>query len=146
MRSPPSRWVAPVRWETPSITNRRSGCSSMRAPMRWRRRASSTTSGSTAAFSRMVRPSATAAVMSTVSVAPTLGKGRAKWAPWRRRALASSPSSVSSTSAPNWRSACTWKSTGRDPMRSPPTRGTNASPMRCSSGPTMRIGTRLRPV
>ena len=31
-------------------------------------------------------------------------------------------------------------------MGSPPTSGTNASPVRCSSGPSIRIGIRLRPV
>jgi len=38
-----------------------------------------------------------------------------------------------------------WKSTGRVPMRSPPTKGTKASPVRCSSGPSSRIGIRLSP-
>ena len=51
-----------------------------------------------------------------------------------------------STSAPSARKAETWKSTGRRPIRSPPTSGTNASPVRCSSGPIIRIGIRLSPV
>ena len=47
---------------------------------------------------------------------------------------------------PGPRRASMWKSTGRLPIWSPPTSGTNASPMRCSSGPSSRIGMRLRPL
>ncbi len=43
-------------------------------------------------------------------------------------------------------SAPMWKSTGRWPIRSPPTRGTNASWLRASSGPSSRMGMRLSPV
>ena len=57
-RSPSSRVVAPCRCSTPSMTKRRPGDSSMRAPMRWRNRASSMISGSVAAFLSTVRPSA----------------------------------------------------------------------------------------
>ena len=39
----------------------------------------------------------------------------------------------------------TWKSTGRSPMRQPPTSGTLASPTRFSSGPMKRIGMRFTP-
>jgi hypothetical protein len=56
------------------------------------------------------------------------------------------PPGPASTSAPSARSAATWKSTGRRPIGSPPTSGTNASPVRCSNGPSMRIGIRFRPV
>jgi hypothetical protein len=67
-------------------------------------------------------------------------------APYSRDARAVIPAGPASTSAPSARSAATWKSTGRRPMGSPPTSGTNASPVRCSSGPSMRIGIRFRPV
>ena len=56
------------------------------------------------------------------------------------------PAGPASTSAPSARSAATWKSTGRRPIGSPPTSGTNASPVRCSSGPSMRMGIRFSPV
>ena len=55
------------------------------------------------------------------------------------------PCGCTSTSAPICCSALTWKSTGRRPIRSPPTRGTKASWARCSSGPSRRIGMRFRP-
>ena len=56
------------------------------------------------------------------------------------------PSSVSVISAPMARSDATWKSVGRRPILSPPTNGTNASPLRWRAGPSMRMGMRLRPV
>ena len=55
------------------------------------------------------------------------------------------PCGCTSTSAPICWRALTWKSTGRRPMRSPPTSGTKASWARWSSGPSSRIGMRLRP-
>ena len=55
------------------------------------------------------------------------------------------PWGCTSTSAPICWRALTWKSTGRRPMRSPPTSGTKASWARWSSGPSSRIGMRLRP-
>ena len=54
---------------------------SMRAPQARRKRARSTTSGSRAAFSRMVSPSASAAAMSRFSVPPTVGKSKWMCAP-----------------------------------------------------------------
>jgi hypothetical protein len=56
------------------------------------------------------------------------------------------PAGPASISAPRARKADTWKSTGRRPIGSPPTSGTNASPVRCSSGPSIRIGIRFSPV
>ena len=67
-------------------------------------------------------------------------------APLRRLQRARMPSLVTSTSAPRASRVCTWKSTGRRPMRSPPTMGTNASPVRCSSGPSSSTGIRLSPL
>ena len=125
---------------------RRSGLSSMCAPIRCRNSASSTTSGSVAALRSTVFPSASTAVSRTVSVAPTLGYGRSMRAPYSRDARAMMPAGPASTSAPSARSAATWKSTGRRPIGSPPTSGTNASPVRCSSGPSIRIGIRFSPV
>ena len=43
------------------------------------------------------------------------------------------------------RKPSTWYSTGRSPMRQPPTRGTVASPTRLSNGPIIRMGMRLTP-
>ena len=63
-----------------------------------------------------------------------------------RDARAVIPSGPASISAPSARNAATWKSTGRRPIGSPPTSGTNASPVRCSSGPSIRIGIRFSPV
>ena len=118
----------------------------MCAPIRCRNSASSTTSGSVAAPRSTVLPSAMTAESSTVSVAPTLGYGRSIRAPYNFDARAVIPAGPVSMSAPSARSAATWKSTGRRPMGSPPTSGTNASPVRCSSGPSIRIGIRFSPV
>jgi hypothetical protein len=72
-RSPASHRDAPRSLGTPSMMIRRSGLSSMCAPIRCRNSASSTTSGSVAALRSTVLPSASTAESSTVSVAPTLG-------------------------------------------------------------------------
>src|SRR3546814_9797799 len=56
----------------------------MWAPIRCRKSASSTTSGSVAALAITVRPSASTADSSTVSVAPTEGYGSVILAPRRR--------------------------------------------------------------
>ena len=79
-------------------------------------------------------------------MAPTDGYGSVIRVPRSRPAMrAVIPWGCTSTSAPICCRALTWKSTGRRPMRSPPTRGTNASCARWSSGPSSRIGMRLRP-
>ena len=105
------------------------------------------TSGSVAALRSTVRPSASTAVSSTVSVAPTLGYGSSIRAPTSRVALAAMPvGAAPRPRRPNARSASMWKSTGRRPIGSPPTSGTNASPARCSSGPIIRIGMRFSPL
>ncbi|GAA3146898.1 hypothetical protein GCM10020001_082750 [Nonomuraea salmonea] len=88
MRSPVSQVEAPRRRSTPSMTILRSGDSSIRAPIRCRNSASSTTSGSVAAFFSTVLPSASTADISTVSVAPTLGYGSSMRVPCSRPALA----------------------------------------------------------
>ncbi len=90
------------------MTIRRSGLSSMWAPIRCRNSASSTTSGSVAAFRSTVFPSASTADSRTVSVAPTLGYGRSMRVPWSRVARAVIPAGPSSISAPSARSAATW--------------------------------------
>ncbi len=114
--------------------------------MRWRNRASSTTSGSVAALWITVRPSASTAESMTVSVAPTDGYGRVMRVPLRRPTIrAVIPWGCTSISAPICCRAATWKSTGRRPIRSPPTRGTKASWARWRSGPSSRIGMRFRP-
>ena len=55
------------------MTMRRSGASSIRAPIRCSSSASSSTSGSVAALRITVLPSAMAPLSRAVSVAPTLG-------------------------------------------------------------------------
>src|SRR3546814_5621946 len=83
----------------------------MWAPIRCRKSASSTTSGSVAALAITVRPSASTADSSTVSVAPTEGYGSVILAPRRRPDIrAVIPWGCTSISAPICCRADTWKS------------------------------------
>ena len=119
----------------------------MIAPIFCRMLMRSMISGSIAAPESSVMPSASTAVSSTCSVAPTLGYGSAIFAPVQavRAPTSGCRSGSFSTMAPNLRSTSRWKSMGRSPMRQPPRSGMNASPRRCSSGPQNRIGMRLEP-
>ena len=74
MRSPTTRCSTGCSASTPSTVSVGEPPPSMRAPMPLRKSTRSTISGSRAAFSMTVVPSATTAAMSRFSVAPTLGK------------------------------------------------------------------------
>ncbi len=94
----------------------------------------SSISGSTAALDNSVTPSASTAVSSTCSVAPTDGYGSRIFVP-RSRCGASRycPSARFSMVAPNCRSTSKWKSMGRPPMSQPPRPGMNAWPRRLAA-------------
>ena len=122
----------------------------------------STTSGSAAAFATIVSPSASAAATTALSVAPTLGyRARKAPAPRSRGRFASprsppprflspppsprlvalaitTPSGVTSTSAPRASNAARWRSTGRAPMAHPPGRGMRTLPRRPRMGPAAK--------
>ena len=76
MRSGITVWETPSSFLTPSIRMILVPAPLMLAPMELRNVTRSTISGSSAAFSMTVRPSAVAAAIRIFSVAPTLGKSR----------------------------------------------------------------------
>ena len=83
MRSGMMRYSHPLREETPSMVMMEVPWPVILAPMALRKLARSTTSGSRAAFSMTVTPSAREAAMSRFSVPPTVGKSRVILAPLR---------------------------------------------------------------
>ena len=89
MRSGMMRCRAPPSSGTPSISMRSVPAPSMRAPMAARSRARSATSGSRAAFSSTVVPSASAAAIMRFSVPVTVTRSVVMRAPLSRLARAS---------------------------------------------------------
>ena len=85
-------------------------------------------SGSTAALRMTVVPSARTEDSRALSVAPTLGYGRSISVPLSRVAVARQQSASKVIVAPSCCSAPTWKSSGRAPISSPPSSGTDARP------------------
>ena len=83
MRSGSTAWRAPLSLATPSTTMRRVPAPEMRAPILLRQSATSTISGSQAAFSMTVVPSASDAAMIAVWVPPTVTLGKTISAPRR---------------------------------------------------------------
>ena len=96
MRSAMMRWLAPCRRSTPRITSRSVPAPSICAPMATSTLARSTTSGSRAAFSRMVSPSARQAAIIRFSVPVTVTMSVTMRAPFSRVARATTkPCSIS---------------------------------------------------
>ncbi len=116
---------------------------SILAPSALRQSARSVTSGSIAAFSSTVVPSARVAAAITFSVPVTVTMSKTKRAPFNRAARALMKPFSTLISAP---SACRplmcW-STGREPIAQPPGSETSAAPWRASSGPSTRIEARM---
>ena len=92
-------------------------------------------SGSFAAFSIKVVPSASDAAIIKFSVAPTDGKSSVIVAPLSRPAVAVTAPPLSSMSAPIFASPLRWKSSGRLPRSQPPGSGMTARPHLAVSGP-----------
>ena len=88
-RSGMIRWRAPPSSGTPSISMRSVPAPWIRAPIAVSRRARSGISGSRAAFSRMVVPSARAAAIMRFSVPVTVTRSKTIRAPLSRAARAS---------------------------------------------------------
>ena len=114
------------------------------APHVLRQLARSTISGSIAALSIMVVPSASTAAIIRFSVAPTDTISMLIWAPFRRPELRALmyPSSTS-TSAPKASMPFKCRSTGRLPIAQPPGKETLASPYLVSKGPNTKIEARM---
>jgi hypothetical protein len=114
-----------------------------RAPMRFNMAARSATSGSRAAFSMTVVPSASTAAISSVSVAVWLGNSSTMRAPTRRSARASTKPWSTSSLAPSSSRPRRWKSIERTPNLSPPGIDTRARPRRPTSGPSTTMEARI---
>jgi hypothetical protein len=108
----------------------------------------STISGSRAALSISVRPSASTAAISRFSVAPTLGKSSQIVAPCRRPVAAGAVAITNpcspEMSAPIRCRPSTCMSKPREPIASPPGWATRTCPRRASSGPSTQIEARRR--
>ena len=105
--------------------------------------ARSTTSGSRAAFSMTVSPSARQAAIIRFSVPVTVTMSVTMRAPLSRLARATTkPASMSICAPIACRPLICW-STGRWPMAQPPGSDTLASPKRASSGPSTRMEARM---
>ena len=113
------------------------------APQAFKKRQSSPISGSLAAPSRTVSPSARTAAATTFSVAPTLGNGRPMTAPLRRDTFAVTTPSRSSKQTPICSSACRCRSMGRSPMEQPPGLENSTCPTRPSNGPRSMMEERI---
>ena len=133
---------------TPSITMRRVPAPEIFAPIELRKFARSSTSGSAAADSMMVMPSASVAAIMTLSVPSTVGPcvPRKSISAPRKPFFAVSKMLPPSTStlAPRASSPRKWRSTGRSPITQPPGSETTARPLRASSGPITQIDARMR--
>ena len=81
MRSAMMAYSVPRRLLTPLMRMVLLPWPSICAPQEMRKLARSTTSGSRAAFSSVVSPSASTAAMSRFSVPPTVGMSKVMWAP-----------------------------------------------------------------
>ncbi|CFN70142.1 Uncharacterised protein [Bordetella pertussis] len=143
MRSAMTSWRAPCSRATPSTTMRSVPWPWMRAPILMSSSARSTTSGSRAAFSSTVWPSASTAAISRFSVPVTVTMSVRIEAPFRRVARATTKPCSISISAPSAASPLMCWSTGRWPIAQPPGRLTRAWPKRASSGPSTRIEARM---
>ena len=138
-------WVVPCRRDTPSITMVELPAPEMRAPILFRQSATSAISGSRAAFSITVWPSAKAAAISATCVPLTVTFGNTMSVPFSPLgALANtSPPSIA-IATPSRSSAISSRSTGRVPMAQPPGIETRASPKRAISGAITQKLARIR--
>ena len=146
MRSATVRWSAAFSdpRSTPLTTMRDVPMPLMSAPMSTSRSHMSTTSGSRAALSIVVVPSANTAAVTMFSVAPTLGNENAMSAPCSRSAVACTSPWANLNDAPIASRPATCMSIGRAPKSSPPGIDRRTSPQRVSSGPSTLIDARIR--
>ena len=147
IRSGMMEWLAPFKADTPSITKRSLPIPEIFAPIFTKSSAKSDTSGSRAAFSSTVVPSAKQAAMSKFSVPVTVIMSVRIALPCKRGL----PSAILATINPLriWipapialRPLICW-STGRAPIAQPPGNDTVARPIRASNGPNTKIDARI---
>ncbi len=143
MRSGSTRCSAPPSRSTPSTVMTVLPAPEMRAPMRLRKAARSTTSGSRAAFSITVVPDARVAAIMRFSVPVTVTVSSTMRAPRRRPAVATMLPLRTSTCAPSCCRPCRCRFTGREPMAQPPGSDTTAWPNFATRGPSTRIDARM---
>ncbi len=142
IRSPITRWSVGWSAVTPCTVSVEDPIPSIFAPIWVSIAARSTISGSRAALSITVGPSASTAAMRMFSVAPTLGKSSQIWAPRSTSARATTRPCSISVVAPSLRRPAWCMSSGREPMASPPGSGTTARRHRASSGPSTHTDAR----
>ena len=144
MRSPMSSQSTGMRSSTPTISIVGVPAPITCAPIRLSIAASSTISGSRAAFSMTVVPWARTAAVNRFSVAPLLGKSSTTRVPVSRFARASMNPWTTWISTPIAVRPRKCMSRGRLPMLSPPGIATRASPKRPTSGPSTFTDARMR--
>ena len=116
----------------------------MFAPIAMRNSPRSTRSGSRAALSIVVTPSARTAAVIIFSVAPTEGKSSTMAAPFNPCGARATTKPCSMVAvAPSASSPLMCISSGRGPMASPPGSATSASDTRATSGPRTFIEARI---
>ncbi len=143
IRSGITGYVAPCSCSTPWIVMMSVPAPSTFAPIAFRQFARSTTSGSRAAFSMTVVPSARQAAIMRFSVPVTVTRSITRRVPFRRFERAwTYPCSIV-ISAPSACRPLMCRSTGRIPIAQPPGSDTRASPNRATSGPSTRIDARI---
>ena len=139
---------APCSSRTPSITIRRVPAPSIFAPIRIRKFARSSTSGSIAAPSITVVPGTSTAAIIRLSVPstvdPCLPRMFTSRPPMPSTALMCMFPPCTDTLAPSCSNPRKCRSTGRSPITQPPGSDTIASPVRPSSGPITQIDARIR--
>ena len=113
------------------------------APIAFRQFARSTTSGSLAAFSMTVVPSASVAAIIRFSVPVTVTRSMTRRVALSLRAVAWMYPPATWTSAPIFINPSMCRLTGRDPMAQPPGSETTALPNRASMGPRTRMDARI---
>jgi hypothetical protein len=143
IRSGIVRWLTPCSAETPRIVIVCVPAPSIFPPIRLRSAARSVTSGSQAAFSRTVVPSASVAAIIRFSVPVTVWMSKAMRAPVRRAASASTYPWSSRMVAPSFSSPIRWRLMGRGPMAQPPGSETRARPYRATKGPRTTTAARI---
>ena len=143
MRSGITRYEAPCRRGTPCTTMRSVPAPWIRAPIATSSLARSTTSGSRAAFSITVSPSASAAAIIRFSVPVTVTRSVTIRVPRSRGALATmKPCSIAICAPSACRPLMCW-STGRAPIAQPPGSDTRACPCLATSGPSTSTDARI---
>ncbi len=142
MRSPITRCSVGCSRSTPRMVNVEDPAPDTCAPILFSIAQRSAMSGSRAALSMTVSPSARTAAMRMFSVAPTDGKASRMVAPCNFSAVATTQPCSISLWAPSRRRPDWCMSSGREPMASPPGSATTARRHRATRGPSTQTEAR----